>query len=758
MDSILSLILPLLGCRLMFRLSIQSRSCSYLPGFYLVLLAFSSSVFGLLPSGIIGSAAAQDDPFGGGDLFDSGGGNVFLDPAAPAAAADVEKVTVSPLTQQLLNQAAGGNALLAESVSSLSRTGRWAEVDRLLSSLDTKKLSDAVKADMAKRIGATEYLKISGRDDVSAAAKANLSELAKASNRQAQSPARIQAAIESLEAVNSDDRTAAARFLFSGGNVSVAAMADQLTRRKSVVKANSILPVYVRFGDFVAKPLERYALYGDSSRRENALVMLGRISVSSSRLAALTAFHSQDASEREREIAASLVHAAFDRTPSFEQTASMLMQDMKRKRDVTLLIDRNRQTETLWTVVSESPSDDSGTSALLSVRPIKSTQLVAAYRDVVDSAARLKRLGRLSVQSKQAILEAELAYRLIRDPDWGDVSEVDSLRRSMGFVVDEELLLASIDDSMKRRDDAAMLGLLRWIAADGKTADGGATDRRLAVSKLLQHGGAAGSPLVRLASSAAEPRIRFEAALAIARMAKPATENGGAGVPYAGRSLVSKTLSEITRVTNRPLAILVETRPGIALSIEGMLSDLGYDVTVVESVARLLNLVDAGGDLQLIIAKTQLWDLPPIELVDRVRRTSRGRSVPIVLYSDRVTDRVIDERPLDTSDVGFIDYLAEQALANKRPLVDAQVDGSENQVAANLLGEDSGSAGFDPADEVRLGEHRWDALTIQIPRPASVAALDRVREVSSRRARVSSLSHLDRSDFRVQAIELLEAK
>ena len=123
-----------------------------------------------------------------------------------------------------------------------------------------------------------------------------------------------------------------------------------------------------------------------------------------------------------------------------------------------------------------------------------------------------------------------------------------------------------------------------------------------------------------------------------------------------------------------------------------MLTDLGFRVSVASSVSKLLSEIDSGGDVRLILAKTQLWDMPAIELVDRVRRNPRGREVPIVLYGD---------------------------------------------------------------DEVQLGENRWDAATVLIPPPASTAAFDEVFSITGRRGRLSELSPLERREFRRLASELL---
>ena len=106
--------------------------------------------------------------------------------------------------------------------------------------------------------------------------------------------------------------------------------------------------------------------------------------------------------------------------------------DLVQKRDAALLIDRDGQTQTLWTLATGANNKTQ------KIRSVKSTQLVAAYRDAADAAARLKRMGRHTAKARESILSADLAYRIVIDPEWGNGrqlgdrdggdNEVDSLR------------------------------------------------------------------------------------------------------------------------------------------------------------------------------------------------------------------------------------------------------------------------------------------------------------------------------------------
>ena len=83
---------------------------------------------------------------------------------------------------------------------------------------------------------------------------------------------------------------------------------------------------------------------------------------------------------------------------------------------------------------------------------------------------------------------------------------------------------------------------------------------------------------------------------------------------------------------NLPSAILVETRDDVVIRQESILSSVGYQVDVVGSVAQLQRRVVRGGDIRMILSKTELADASPIEMIDLVRRIPQGRDIPIVFY------------------------------------------------------------------------------------------------------------------------------
>jgi hypothetical protein len=97
-----------------------------------------------------------------------------------------------------------------------------------------------------------------------------------------------------------------------------------------------------------------------------------------------------------------------------------------------------------------------------------------------------------------------------------------------------------------------------------------------------------------------------------------------------------RTLGEMRSLGELPTVILVETRPDVIVRQQSILGQLGYDAQVVGSVAQLQRLVADGGDLRMIVSKTDLADGTPIGMLDAVRRIDRGQDIPIAFYGDEV--------------------------------------------------------------------------------------------------------------------------
>ena len=596
-----------------------------------------------------GGASAQDDPFSDPpDLFDQ-----------PATAAQPESES-NPLARQLRELSGRGPRQMAIAIASLARTGNWSDANRLLELVDGRDYDAQVLSDMQQQIGPSLYVRMKQHDGLSEKAKAALDKLAEATRSELESPERLRTAINGLEDPSSDVRIGAARRLLAGGNAAIAELVAAVVAQQPPVARETLLQVLLKLGPGGVDGLRQLSLYGDSSVRAGATESLATIDPDSYVPDLLTAMYAADSTPQERSLAGQTLSRLGPSTPDRDAALGFLEFDFQRKRELARRIDNDVSRVTLWTVTEDRKR----------VTSRFARAIYSAYRDLADAAARLRRVGRNSTGG----LSADLSYRLLVDNDWGSPDQVEELRKQHGGLAKAGSVSRAIADALADRDHLATVGLIRLADTQPSVIN---------QNLMLSAGGATTSPLVRACSSA-DPRVRYEAAIAAAKLA--------AGTPYAGSSWVRRCLREMKSLGDSPAAILVETRPDVILRLETLLGQLGYETTVVHSVAALVRAVDRGGDLRLILSKTNLPDLAPLETIDYVRRLPHGRSLPMVFYGDE------------------------------------------------FVGIDSS---------------RWDAPTLLINEPTGPEAFEELFGLINRRQRLPPLSFVDRQRYRREATDLL---
>jgi hypothetical protein len=264
--------------------------------------------------------------------------------------------------------------------------------------------------------------------------------------------------------------------------------------------------------------------------------------------------------------------------------------------------------ETLWRV------DEQGEAVAARVTSAATARAAAT----ADLAELLRRQGALRPQHLLPAFAATLRYRFLADPAFGSEADLQQLRRLWGDVAGDVGLLGSIVERYsgaslraadRPLDEAAVIGAIRLLGGLGDSA-------------ALIDGGGEVAPLVRAVDHPA-PRVRYEAASAIGRLEDKQ--------PYAGSGRVLERWIEMSGLGAAPRALMLENDPALASKLGEQLAELGFRVVTVSSVDALVREVDAGGDLQWIVATT----LPPDDtlpgLIDRVRRRPLGSNVPLAL-------------------------------------------------------------------------------------------------------------------------------
>ncbi len=539
---------------------------------------------------------------------------VSLAPAAMAQTPAVEPADTSlaeddPYVTQLRQRAATGNDMqIADALSGFAGIGNWQEVDQILTSAAAAKRDDSVAAEMARRIGSTLLLRMARNEQLSQPAKDFVADLSSQLAQSNVAPQRLREAIDDLDAATVDEQLAAIRTLLSGGDASTRELVMTIVSDNPSADVDSMLRTLLRLGDGGTKALRQIALYGAPAQRTKAVDALGRISPINFVADLVTAYHAADASEDERASAAGAMRRTGLAMPSRSDAIIYLSDELRRAGELAKYADGDDSVVEVWNLQPDRSS----------VQNVGTYPSLAASHARADAAARLRRLGELPETLEQSALVADLSYRVNVDPLWGDTSQVDAIRAAYGNSAQPSAVVGAMSMAISDEDWPAVVGLVQLVDPES-----GSLEKETWLS------GTAGqpSPLVQ-AVRAPLPRVRYEAASAITRL-EPS-------FAYAGSSLVRATLAEMAQLNRRPVAILVETYPEMLSRQETSLNKLGFHVDTVVDVAELERRVAAGGDLRLVMSKSGLADARPIELVDRVRRISRGEQLPIIIYSDEL--------------------------------------------------------------------------------------------------------------------------
>lgn len=596
------------------RLSVQTA------GFRLAKVGCLALSLGLSGAGFP-IAGAQDpfgdvDAFGGADPFDVGdspfepGAGLgptrfdFAEPDSETVGGEDGEPETAPdaALSQMIERVARDPDRLPESLEWLARRGDWADFNRLLRDYRPEPDSERAAA-VAERLGTALTLRAGSRPELSDEMRQWLGEARGTAARLRQDADGIRRAIEALDSPSVDAKLGAMRTLVGGGSASVIALVDAVVSDPDGEAAGhrDRLRLLKRLAGGM-DALRQLALYGAADVRPGALAALGRIDPAAGLGELLTGAHAADATADERQRAGQALERHLGQIPGFSASAGWLAKRLRSSLAEARMAKNDHRSRVVWGVDEDR----------LSVRPGDSYEPVASYRHAYDAAARLRRLGVADPDVVADMLIAEWNYRILADPDSDPRS--DEALASEATRIDGALWSRTVERGLRQGDWPAVVGLLRLVGVSGDEAEARA---------YLRSGGGYPSPLVD-ALLAGEPRVRYEAVLAIRRL--------GVTDGFPGSSHFRRVEREMERLGDRPVAFLVETRRHVTERLERLLDQLGYETRVHATARSLERAIADGGDIGIVVAKWNLADVRPIELVDRIRRTPGGGELPILFF------------------------------------------------------------------------------------------------------------------------------
>ncbi|TWT74003.1 hypothetical protein [Allorhodopirellula solitaria] len=667
-----------------------------------------------------------------------------------------------PAVEQTILRAQRSPTDFGQSVSALARMGEWEAVEELLSSISARRFNEQQKTAVAEQITATERLQIANRPEMTPASVETLDELFTLRRQSLVAPDRLSQAIDALAQPNADQKLPAIRTLFAGGDASVAALVHAIVSTDDSSKRDAWLRAMLQIDDHSGpEALRRIALYGTTESRTGATSALIRMAPNGQIEKSpflhdllMTLYRTPPAdNEATADPAATLVADALANrsvtSPSRQDVVEMLRSELAEAAQEARLSVRELGRADVWVM---NPQRDG-------VKAQRIPDWVLKFRDASDAAARLVAIGDNEHRSVAAQLAAMVSYDVVADPDWGDEKQVAAFRRdvlapaldTLPGVSDIDFILDALNTATQAGDEPAALAWLRLISPQPNVP---------AAAWLLPVGDEV-SPLVQ-AIDDANTRVRYEAAAAIARLAP--TE------PYAGSHRVRQRWQQMSELSDRPIAIVLENRPDVRAELEALANQAGVEAQFVSTAVGLQDVAALGEDMRLILCKRRPVDASGVEMIDLVRRIRVAQDVPMVIYTDpqpRVAEAVMPSEPEeDLSGLNEAELQAradEAAIKPDRYGVIGGIDNIEGVVHRELLyGDlDVDHSGRETIDLGWAGQRRWSDESLragiirEMVRPRTVAGLyDVLRESRSRR-HLPPLSPIDRTHYRQLAEEAL---
>ncbi|MEM6978099.1 MAG: hypothetical protein AAF539_00445, partial [Planctomycetota bacterium] len=444
--------------------------------------------------------------------------------------------SADPATEQLILRAAAGPAGLGRSLSMLTRSGDFSAVDQLLIQAANQPGDAKDQAITASKIGPKERLRLLTSDLISPQAKSYLDQLFKSRRQQSEDPNQITAAINQLKTASPDQRLAAMRILFEGGRSAIAGLLTavtsnqtETTNKRDSRHCDELLSIALRLDrDATLSGLRRLALYGQPTTRASAIDALNRVvNPTESIEALLTALHAVDVpadnARNETTLATEHLLRKGIGIPTRSDSLQHLRRQLESATDAASKLIREPGRDVIWTMNPERVGVATQTASPLQV----------AYRHAADVATQLTRVGDddpTSIVNQQI---AQLAYRVINDPDWGDADQVQTFVKN--FSVQASELNRLLNASVAITNDPATLGLIRIAGNVGDVT-------------LLRDESGQVTPLVQMIDHP-HPTIRFEAARIIANLLdEHLADRDLRSFDYAGQHRVRKRLESMTRL------------------------------------------------------------------------------------------------------------------------------------------------------------------------------------------------------------------
>ncbi len=575
-----------------------------------------------------GSPLTAQDPFGGDSPFASApaadAGDAFNAPsakpaAAPSNAADITADDPDPVVRMLRSHPPKSPNDMADGLTWTIRLKRWDEVGRLLDRLQSLNWSLEQRAQVARRMGAAMVLRMRSSDStLSEAQKVVAAELFQAPAEIVRDAAWIDNAIDQLASLVPAERRAAQLRLHDASSAAISRLVNRLLAGDSKVSSLQLASATTSFGADGNDALRSACLVPDKAAAARVILSMAEL----------------PSGEFGTELGAALMSRSLP-APA-QQTLSAKLSSKYAALPSPQAIEAHL-----------SKRFEAALQTYQQQRAISSEFSDYAWRPTASGTG----IMRVSVSQAEKALEAasQLAAHRMQLNTATSAGLIDSAAVLMqrNYKMRPQLIAGELPNHMLVEFAPELKKDLKWWQAVFSRCQEwqlhGAAIRSL---QLMADGISTGELdasvgfLTKLLKDPA-PAVRYTALESLAKLDPQ--------VSYYGNEWAMETAVEMTRLQSGPHALVIGLQSELRQAAKQQIQlQTNSDVTVVNSGAAALKVLDEPIPVELILIVDRVADQTISQIVQRLRNSERGRALPIAILTEQLYSyerEVIDEMP-----------------------------------------------------------------------------------------------------------------
>lgn len=552
----------------------------------------------------------SQEPFGAGDPFAS------PDPAADVTAASPAPALVpnasaapiaddeDPLVRILRANPPKTTAEFAETLEWMVRIRRWDEVGRYLDQIQRAGWTRDQLADLSQAGGASLWSRLRGAaSELSDAQRNFVREVAALPAQLARDPQWIDGWINQLAATTAGERREAQLRLLRAQRAAVARLSLHLLASHPRVSGVMLVEALLEFDADGIDALRAACIVHDADARTRALLAIAQSTSSEFGVEMGSGLYASDLSIDARAALSKALSQKYGKLPTSVSIYDFIVARFKRQLDDYQLARAQpaRLPVSVWRigpdgrsiVATETASPDRSLETLAQLASHRIRFDMRSHEDTIDCAAVLLQHA---YQSQPGVV--------IADPAWQPLAELP-----------EE---ATGRDFWKQVLDRSQNWQMHGAAIRASQAIG----RELATSIP----GASSFDFIAGCLRDSRPVIRYIAVDAIARADLRA--------PYNGSASALEVAVEMSRLREGPMVLVVGLTSDLRLAAEQQLAAIGAHSIAVNSTQAALQVLDQPYPIELIMIVDRVPRNSTLTLVDRLRHSRRGGSLPIAILTE----------------------------------------------------------------------------------------------------------------------------